>query len=81
MSYPKVGKNQVKMLVKMLVLKQGKKLNKNLRTSLSTWQEEFSERISWLREAIDLHGNRPSGFMKDGIKQLLLKAILRLLKL
>ena len=69
------------MLVKMLVLKQGKKLNKNLRTSLSTWQEEFSERISWLREAIDLHGNRPSGFMKDGIKQLHLKAILRLLKL
>ena len=69
------------MLVRMLDLKQGKRLNKNLRTSLSTWQEEFSERISWLREAIDLHGNRPSGFMKDGIKQLHLKAILRLLKL
>ena len=69
------------MLVRMLVLKQGKKLNKNLRTSLSTWQEEFSERISWLREAIDRHESRPSGFMKDGIKQLLLKAILRLLKL
>ena len=69
------------MLVKMLVLKQGKKLNKSQRMSLSTWQEEFSERMQQLREAIDLHGNRPNGFMKDGIKQLLLKAILRLLKL
>ena len=64
------------MLVKKLDLKQKEKPTKNQRTSLSTWQEEFSERMSWSR-AIDLHGNRPSGFMKDGIKQLLLKAILR----
>ena len=81
MSYLRAGKNQGKMLVKMLDLKQVKKLNKNLRTSLSTWQEEFSEKMSWLKEAIDRHESRPSGSMKDGTKQLLLKAILRLLKL
>ena len=67
------------MLVRKLDLKQKEKPTKNQRTSLSTWQEEFSERMLWSR-AIDLHGNRPSGFMKDGIKQLPLKAILRLQK-
>ena len=67
------------MLVKIMDLKQKEKLNKNQRTSLSTWQEEFSERMSQLR-AIDLHESRQSGFMKDGTKQLLLKAILRLQK-
>jgi hypothetical protein len=46
LSYLRVGKNQGKMLVKIMDLKQKEKLNKNQRTSLSTWQEEFSERMS-----------------------------------
>ena len=69
------------MLAKMPARKKELKLNKNQRMSLSTWQEEFSERMSLLREATDLHESRPSGSMKDGTKQLLLKAILKLRKL
>ena len=65
------------MLVKRMDLKQEKKLNKNQKTSSSTWQEEFSEKMSWSR-AIDLHESRPNGFTKDGTKQLPPKAILRL---